>query len=80
MSLNLTTEQIIQLAPDDASVKAGKGLATAREDSAPQPPKLVGAWGISVSFSRRQWYKSYNKFPDLMAAALSKQDIQMWAS
>lgn len=28
MSLNLTEEQIIQLAPDTASVKAGKGLAT----------------------------------------------------
>ena len=28
MLLNLTEEQIIQLAPDAASVKAGKGLAT----------------------------------------------------
>lgn len=28
MLLNLTEEQIIQLAPDDASVKAGKGLAS----------------------------------------------------
>ena len=27
MPLNLTEEQIIQLAPDAASVKAGKGLA-----------------------------------------------------
>ena len=27
MPLNLTEEQIIQLAPDTASVKAGKGLA-----------------------------------------------------
>ena len=28
MPLNLTEEQILQLAPDDSSVKAGKGLAT----------------------------------------------------
>ena len=28
MALNLTEEQILQLAPDDSSVKAGKGLAT----------------------------------------------------
>lgn len=28
MLLNLTEEQIIQLAPDAASVKAGKGLVT----------------------------------------------------
>lgn len=28
MSLNLTEEQVTQLAPDAASIKAGKGLAT----------------------------------------------------
>lgn len=43
MPLNLTEEQIIQLAPDAASVKAGKGLA------------VPGKWVLLACSERAVW-------------------------
>lgn len=43
MPLNLTEEQILQLAPDDSSIKAGKGLAT------------LGKWVLRECSERAVW-------------------------
>lgn len=109
MPLNLTEEQIIQLAPDAASVKAGKGLAVPgkwvllacseravwghcqgsgknpyqtaidlNDDGAPAYDKAHAAFLAELGVPT--FACTPDKFPDLMAAALSKQDIGMWVS
>lgn len=64
--MNFSEEQILALAPDESSKKSGKALAN------------PSRWVMREVSERALWGAC--KFPDLMAAALSKQDIALWAS
>lgn len=63
MSLNLTEEQIIQLAPDAASVKAGKGLAS------------PGKWVLLACSERAVWGHCQGSGKNPYQTAIDLNDI-----
>lgn len=63
MPLNLTEEQIIQLAPDAASVKAGKGLA------------VPGKWVLLACSERAVWGHCQGRGKNPYQTAIDLNDI-----
>lgn len=63
MPLNLTEEQIIQLAPDAASVKAGKGLA------------VPGKWVLLACSERAVWGHCQGSGKNPYQTAIDLNDI-----
>ncbi len=73
MPKTYTTEQILALAPDAASAQAGKGLVAARNR---RPRHNEIDWPRTI----RANLCTPDRFPDLIAAAISRQDIDQWAA
>ena len=74
MPLNLTEEQIIQLAPDAASVKAGKGLAVPSV-KAGKGLAVPGKWVLLACSERAVWGHCQGSGKNPYQTAIDLNDI-----